>query len=127
MTVFLSDEQLVERIRKSQRYRRPMGSIFACLGIAWMLFAAFAVHKFHVESDAILQCLAHAPDPTQQQSLRFAGYMGVWLGFGLGFAFAFGLSIGLFLTVIGCECLLGTDRRNALLLKCWDRTPAASK
>jgi len=120
-----TDEQVIERIRSWQRYRRPVGAICFLVGLAIVAFILYWVHDLRAQTLALLSQLDPSLTPAQemQRSFDHAQYN---MGFGLGFILAAGLSAGTSLVTSGLICLLAQSRKDRLLLRCWDGQPAAS-
>jgi hypothetical protein len=121
-----TDEQVVERIRRWQRYRRPVGAICFLLGVAAVALILYWVHDLRAQSLALLSQLDPSRTPTTQQMQRSFDHAQYNMGFGLGFGLAAGLSAGVWLATSGLLWLLTQNRKDRLLLRCWDGRPAAA-
>ena len=121
-----TDEQVIERIRRWQRYRRPVGALCFLLGVAAVAIVLFWVHDLRAQSLALLSQLDPSKTPSTQEmqdSFEHAQYN--W-GFGLGFMLASGLAAGASLATSGLVWLLAQSRKDRLLLRCWDGQAATS-
>ncbi len=125
MRMLPTDEQIVERIRSGQRYRRPLGAVCAVLGVGGILLVLLAVRQLQTQSNAVFEELSRSPHPTTQQLAQSVDQARFGSGFEIGFMCAAGLAGASSLVASGCVWLLFTNRRDALLLKCWSRSPVA--
>lgn len=122
MRFLLTDAQIIERIRKARRYRRPLGAVCAALGVAGVLVGLWLLHKMEAQSTALFQEFARYPNPSTQQSIKFLDEVSFSSGLAIGFSFAVGLSGACSLAVSGFVWLLVKNRCDTLLLNCWDRS-----
>lgn len=121
-----TDEQVIERIRRWQRYRRPVGALCFVLGVAAVALVLYWVHDLRSQALAFFSQLDPTKTPTTQEmqlSFEHAQYN---MGFGLGFILATGLSVGTSLAASGLVWLLVQSRKDRLLLQCWDGQAVAS-
>lgn len=120
-----SDEQIIERVRRAQRYRRPLGAACTVLGLAGVALVLFLVHGLRAQSLALLEQLGRVPEPTAQRVAQVLDHARFNSGFGIGLILAGGLSGASGLAASGLVWLLVSSRKDRLLLKCWDERSTA--
>jgi len=122
----LSDDQFIERVRRWQRYRRPVGALCALLGVAGVALILYWVNDLRTRSLALLDEMRDVQNPTTQQVAQSLDHARFNIGLGLGFSLATGLAAAASLATSGVVCLLAQSRKDKLLLRCWDsRAPAS--
>ncbi len=122
----LSDDQFIERVRRWQRYRRPVGALYALLGVAGVVLILYWVNDLRTKSLSVLNEMRDMQNPTTQQVAQSLDHVRFNIGFSLGFSLATGLTAAAGLATSGVVCLLAQSRKDKLLLRCWDSQPAAS-
>ena len=124
--MLLTDEQVIERIRRWQHYRRPVGATCFVLGLSIVAIILYWVHDLREQSLALLSQLDPSRAPTTQEMQRSFDHAQYNMGFGLGFGLAAALATGASLAASGLVWLLSQSRKDRLLLRCWDGRAAAS-
>ncbi|GEM_PF-2927059 len=124
MTLFkLTDGQVIERVRKAQRIRRPLGAFFLCAGLIGAALLGYWMHYLYAQLHTMLNELVATPHPTTQQMDKAMHETQFAVGFNFGFLAAIvWISIVQFLG-LGVGWLLFRNRKDRLLLQCWDRQP----
>jgi hypothetical protein len=126
MTTWLpTDEQVIHRVLQAQRYRRPLGALCVVLGLAGIALVAYWVHDLRAQSLAVLNQLSQVSQPTTQQVAQTMDEVRFNSGFTLGFLLAGGLAGACSLAASGFVWLVVRNRKDELLLKCWDGRAAA--
>ena len=127
MTFLLpTDEQVIEHIRRWQRYLRPAGAICFLLGLAAVALILYWIHDLRAQSLAFFSQLNDIRRPTTKDVQRSFDYAQYNIGFALGFGLATGLFAGTSLATSGLVWLLTQSRKDRLLLRCWDGQPTPS-
>ena len=120
----LTDEQIIDRLRRAQRYRRPLGIAFLCVGVVCAVLLFYFVNNMRTRSLAIFAELQPGSTPTTQQIKQTFDAAQFNIGFGLGSAFITGLTSCCSLAASGFVFLF-PNRKDRLLLECWgDRRTA---
>ena len=114
-----SDEQVIARVRKAQRYRRPLGALCALIGLTGIELVAYWVHDLQAQSTAPFNELARAPQPTTQQVAQSVDQSRFSTGFSLGFMAAAGFAGAVECAAFGLVWILVRNRKDRLLLQCW--------
>ncbi|HEV7301716.1 MAG TPA: hypothetical protein VGN72_20430 [Tepidisphaeraceae bacterium] len=117
-----TDEQVIERLRFWQRRRRMVGVAMLVIGIAVVGGALYEVRKLHEQSVAIFAELDREAAPTTKTFEETMDQTQFNTGLMLGFLLATGLSAGASLAVTGLVCVITQNRKDRLLLQCWDDT-----
>ena len=125
ITLLLTDEQLIDRVRRAQRYRRLIGTVCMVVGFLAIGVVVYWVNDMHARSLAILNSLARAANPTTQQVAQSLDESGFIIGFTVGVIAAGGFAGACVLSVTGLIHLLARNRKDLLLLKCWDASAPA--
>lgn len=120
-----SDEQVIARVRWAQRYRRPLGVLCVVVGLTGIALVAYWVHDLQAQSTALFNELARAPQPTTQQVAQSIDQARFSSGFSLGFIAAAGFAGAVECAVFGLVWILVRNRKDRLLLQCWDSRAAA--
>lgn len=115
-----SDEQIIERVRKAERYRRPLGALCLVFGLIGIALVVYWVHDLHVQSAAIFDELAKSPQPSTQRVAQSFDAARFNTGFSLGFMAAAGLAGAAECAVFGLIWVFIRNRKDRLLLKVWD-------
>jgi hypothetical protein len=121
-----TDAKVIERTRRWQRRRRPVGAIFLVLGLAAVALVLYWVHDLRAQSLALLAQFNPARSPTTQQMQRTFDHAQYDMGLGVGFVLAAALSVGASLATSGLVWLFTPNRKDRLLLRCWDNQDAAT-
>jgi hypothetical protein len=117
---FLTDEQLVERIRRAQRYRRLFGVICIILGLVGIAFCAYWINALETKSLAVFHEIADPSNPTTHEVERSLDQTRFNMGFALGFISASGFAGACGLCAAGFVYALTRNRKSKLLLDRWD-------
>jgi len=118
-----TDEQVIERVRRAQRYRRLIGIICIILGLVGIAIVAYWVHALETKSLAVFHELAEKSNPTTHDVERSIDETRFSMGFTLGFISASGFTGACGLCAAGFVYVLTSNRKDRLLLKCWDSKP----
>jgi hypothetical protein len=62
-----SDEQVIERVCRAQRYRRPLGAACVILGLAGIALVFYFIHGLRAQSLEVLDQLGRLREPTTRQ------------------------------------------------------------
>jgi hypothetical protein len=119
-SLHLSDDALIERVRRARRYRRPLGAICLLVGLLGMALLAYWTHNMMARWQELFDELARSPSPTTQQFERGMNESRFLTGFGLGCTAAAFWAAANVCAVAGVVCLVARNRKDDLLLKCWD-------
>jgi hypothetical protein len=119
----LSDEQIIQNIRRDQRLRRPLGFLFAILGLTGVALVGYWTHDRRAQALSTFEDLSRTPHPTTQQADRALDESRFTSGFALGSLCAAGLAGTLPLAVHGLIWVFVRSRRDLLLLKLWEQRP----
>ncbi len=116
----LTDDQFIERVRKAQRYRRMAGAFCVFLGIVFGALFLYYLDNTQRQGLATLDEMQAIEQPTTQQQAQFTEHTQFYMGFGLGSLMAAGMMAAGWLVILGVVYLFTKDRKNEMLLRCWD-------
>lgn len=120
-----TDERVIESARKAQRYRRAWGALCVVIGLIGIALVAYWVHDLQAQSLAVFNELAKATQPTTQQAAQAIDQARFSSGFSLGFIAAAGFTGAVECLALGLVWILVRNRKDRLLLQCWDARAAA--
>jgi len=121
MKLHLTDQQLIDRVRWNQRHRRKIGAVLFIVGVLLFLLLSYFINDIHQKHKAILDALAVSQDASLQQTIVARGEWSHIMGFSFGFMCAGGLiSAGMFVVMGVVLSSTNINRKDILLLKCWD-------
>jgi CheY-like chemotaxis protein len=123
----LTDEQLIQRIRKMQRYRRPLGLLLLFLGLVCAAIAIYYAYTLSAQSLAITQELSQSPHPTTRQVTNAFNNFDFLMSFSLGFGIASLWFYAVVCIAVGFIWLTINNRKDRLLLQHWDAHPPIPK
>jgi hypothetical protein len=121
-----TDQQRIERIRRWQKYRRPMGIAAALVSFAGCILIFYYLVQFRSEitmgfSPEEIQAIESRDSKAAQAANNMDGKLNFDMGFALGLSFAIGIWSTAGLGIMGIMMILLKNRKDQLLLKCWDR------
>jgi len=116
-----SDELVIDRVRKEQRYRRPLGTVCVVIGLMGIGLVVYWVHDLDTQSVALFDELAKSPQPSTQHVAQSFDAVRFNTGFSLGFMAAAGLAGATECAVFGLVWITVPSSKDRLLLRVWDR------
>ena len=119
-TFTLSDAQVIERVRRVRRYRRPLGLLFVAVGLAGIVSYAYLFYYFQAQSSAYFDEFARVTQPAPRQVAQSIDEARLDTRFGLGLLLGSGISGAVEFGVLGLVWILCRSRKDRLLLQCWD-------
>jgi len=120
----LTDEEIIERIRREQRYRWPIGITCAIVGIAGLVVTFSYIQLIVSLSHDMTSPME--PPPTTQQIARQLDQSRFYVGIALGFILAEGLTSFIGLAGVGLW-MFRNNRKDKMLLKYWDANRPANQ
>jgi len=114
-----SDSEIVERLRRVQRWRRPAGLAFIIFGLALLALHVWGQAWTRRKVLQIVDALSETPRVTPQDICRSAALFAYAEGFHSGFSLSFGGSLGAVLLFSGLNLRFG-GRQDRLLIQHFD-------
>jgi hypothetical protein len=129
----ITDEEFMARVAHWHRTRRYWGLAMVLGGLFFLVFILWSQARMMTLTEEMLHFSATTTSPAGvDENVNMAGKAGFVDGLVVGRIHAVGLFLGGGLLGIGIGVVLGSDRRNRMLLEYWERQhgtvqPAAEK
>jgi hypothetical protein len=118
--VRLTDDQVIKRVRVEQQHRRLIGALCTLFGIVILSVGLLFWIRFQNEYTSFSEMLSKTEPPTPQQREQFGRKMDFYMGVGFGSILVGGVESAIGMVTVGLIWMLTQNRRDRLLLKCWD-------
>lgn len=115
-----TDDELVEHIRRQQRWQRPTAIALMVLGSAAAIIAMCFVYSLQQKWFTTIETSRATSQPTTQQVDAIFDEFQFTAAFGMGFSVGVGLGWAILMTSTGAGMLWIQRRRDRLLLQAWD-------
>ena len=114
----VSDDNVIDRVRRFQRHRRKIATFMVVAGILSLVAGISCILWIQREWESTGSTLM--ADPTQADIVAAVDDTTFILGVSVGYTCAASILCGLLAAVHGLGMFLWRDRRNELLLEFWD-------
>jgi hypothetical protein len=115
----ISDEQFVERVRRWQPWRRPVGAFMLLIGIGVAGLSLYRVYGLRAESMAIFSEIKRIQNPSTQSANEATTAAEFTTAMALGFVLGTGLAAGMTF-IFASFGMLRQSRKDRLLLQAWE-------
>ena len=116
----ITDEEFVARVRRWHRLRRLCGALLLLVGVAFGIVMLIWGQRLSHRSLDLINSLVEVDNPSAEQRQQLADASLFHMGLFLGSAISTGVLAGGMAAGTGLSLVVGTDRKNRLLLDCWD-------
>ena len=121
----ITDEEFVERVRRWHRLRRLWGALLLLVGVAFTVVMVIWGQRLSDRSLDLINTLAELDNPSAEQREQRTETSCFYIGLGLGSMIMGGILAGGMGAGAGLALLVGSDRKDRLLLDCWDERRGA--